>query len=100
MPAANILVATSHNHSGPGLTRSRAGPGVDREVAAAAKEAAMQHADGSIGYGEDQIGFSINRRKVIDGRAVVPAEPRWPERSAREGAAVRRWQIAHADGDA
>jgi neutral ceramidase len=32
----------------------------------------------SIGYGEDHIGFSINRRKTIDGRAVVRLNPDGP----------------------
>ena len=32
----------------------------------------------TVGYGEDAIGFGINRRKVIDGRAVVRLNPAGP----------------------
>ena len=44
----------------------------------------------TVGYGEDAIGFSINRRKVIDGRAVVRLNPDGPERPPGQGAPVRR----------
>lgn len=32
----------------------------------------------TIGYGEDRIDFNINRRKVINGRAVVRLNPEGP----------------------
>ena len=32
----------------------------------------------SVGYGQDRISFSINRRKVIAGRAVVRLNPQGP----------------------
>ncbi len=78
-PRENILVATSHNHSGPGWSRESAW---SRETAAkigvAAAEAKREMRPVSIGYGEDQIDFNINRRKVINGRAVVRLNPDGP----------------------
>jgi hypothetical protein len=78
-PRENILVATSHNHSGPGWAKEVAW---NREVLAklttAAKEAAKQMRPVSIGYSEDRIDFNVNRRKVINGRAVVRMDPEGP----------------------
>jgi neutral ceramidase len=71
-PAANIMVAASHNHSGPAFeVDSRWGRELIAKLGAAAKKAAANMKTVSIGYAEDKIGFGINRRKVIDGRAVV-----------------------------
>ena len=72
IPAENIMVTASHNHSGPGFDReSEWGRSLIDRLGVAAKNAAAAMRPVSIGYGEDRIGFSINRRKVIDGRAVV-----------------------------
>lgn len=83
IPAANIMVAASHNHSGPGFDAdSRWGKELIAKLGAAAKQAASKMTPVTVGYGEDKIGFSINRRKVINGRAVVrlnedgPNDPR------------------------
>ncbi|WP_417391060.1 hypothetical protein [Gimesia sp.] len=83
IPAANIMVAASHNHSGPGFdAESRWGKELINKLGAAAKQAASKMTPVTVGYGEDKIGFSINRRKVINGRAVVrlnedgPNDPR------------------------
>ncbi len=79
VPAANIMVAASHNHSGPGFVENlRWGAGLIKKLTAAAKEAAGNMRTVSIGYSEDRIGFSINRRKTIDGRAVVRLNPEGP----------------------
>ncbi len=79
VPAANILVAASHNHSGPAFeSDSPWGRELIDKLAAAAKQAAGEMRTATIGYGEDRIGFSINRRKVIDGRAVVRLNPEGP----------------------
>jgi neutral ceramidase len=79
VPAANILVAASHNHSGPAFEAdSPWGRELIDKLAAAAKQAAGEMRRATIGYGEDRIGFSINRRKVIDGRAVVRLNPEGP----------------------
>ena len=83
IPAAHIMVAASHNHSGPGYdAKSKWGQELIVKLGTAAKQAASKMTPVTVGYGEDQIGFSINRRKVINGRAVVrlnqegPNDPR------------------------
>ena len=79
IPAANIMVTASHNHSGPGFDReSTWGRDLIDKLGGAAKNAASTMRPVSIGYNEDRIGFSINRRKVIDGRAVVRLNPDGP----------------------
>ncbi|NNE92202.1 MAG: hypothetical protein HKN23_11190 [Verrucomicrobiales bacterium] len=79
IPAANIMVTASHNHSGPAYDAlSRYGREVVEKIGQAAKTAAGEMRTVSIGYGEDKIGFGINRRKVIDGRAVVRLNPDGP----------------------
>ena len=79
VPAANIMVAAAHNHSGPGYAENPkwAGELIDK-LGTAAKEAAGTMRTVTIGYSEDRIGFGINRRKVIDGRAVVRLNPEGP----------------------
>lgn len=78
-PRENILVAASHNHSGPGWSRESAW---SREMVAkigeAAAAAVTEMRPVTIGYGEDHIDFNINRRKVINGRAVVRLNPDGP----------------------
>jgi neutral ceramidase len=78
-PRENILVATSHNHSGPEWS-----PGspycrqmIDK-VGAAAADAMRGMRPVSLGYGEGMIHFNINRRQVINGRAVVRLNPDGP----------------------
>lgn len=79
VPAANIMVAASHNHSGPGYVENlRWAADLIKKLTAAAKAAAGNMRTASIGYGEDRIGFSINRRKTINGRAVVRLNPDGP----------------------
>ncbi len=79
IPGANILVAASHNHSGPGFVENLRWAGeLVKKITAAAKEAAASLRPVSIGYGEDRISFGINRRKVYDGRAVVSLNPDGP----------------------
>lgn len=83
VPAAHIMVAASHNHSGPNFSQN---PAWARELidklGKTAAVAAANMRPVSVGYGIDQIGFGINRRKVINGRAVVrlnhegPNDPR------------------------
>jgi hypothetical protein len=76
IPRENILVAASHNHSGPGWsTDSDWGREMVARVGKAAGEAAKEMRPVSIGYGEDRIDFNINRRKTINGRAVVRLNP-------------------------
>ena len=79
VPAANIMVSASHNHSGPGYVENmRWASDLIKKIGAAAKEAAGGMRPVSIGYGEDRISFGINRRKTIDGRAVVRLNPEGP----------------------
>ena len=79
VPAANIMICASHNHSGPGYTQNlRWASDLIEKLTAAAKEAAGNMRTVSIGYGEDAISFGINRRKTYDGRAVVSLNPDGP----------------------
>jgi neutral ceramidase len=79
IPAANIMVTASHNHSGPGFdAKSVWGKSLIDKLGTAAKNAAATMKPVTVGYGEDRIGFGINRRKVIDGRAVVRLNPDGP----------------------
>ena len=78
-PATNILIATSHNHSGPGWSReSPWGREMVAKISTASALAAKQMRPVTIGYGQDSIDFNINRRKVVDGRAVVRLNPEGP----------------------
>jgi neutral ceramidase len=79
VPRENILVAASHNHSGPDFEKQEAwAKQVAGKIATAAAEAASDMRPVTVGYGEDTIGFGINRRKVINGRAVVRLNPAGP----------------------
>ncbi|WP_202921453.1 hypothetical protein [Anatilimnocola aggregata] len=79
IPRENIMVATSHNHSGPGWSRESAwSREMVAKLGAAAGEAAKTMRPVTIGYGEDRIDFNINRRKVIDGRALFRLNPDGP----------------------
>ena len=79
IPAANIMVTASHNHSGSNFEAlSKYGRELVHKIGMAAKEASGKMKTVTIGYGEDRIGFGINRRKVIDGRAVVNLNPDGP----------------------
>jgi len=78
-PEKNIMIASSHNHSGPGWSTEVAwSRTVVTKIAAAAEEAEKSMRSVTIGYGEDRIDFNINRRKVIDGRALVRLDPNGP----------------------
>jgi hypothetical protein len=78
-PAGNIMVAVSHNHSGPGWAQN---PEWARKVVKALGDetgkAAKAMRPVSVGYGEGRIDFNVQRRKVIDGRAVVRLNPDGP----------------------
>jgi len=79
VPAANIMVSASHNHSGPGYVENmRWASDLIHKIATAAREAASSMRPVNVGYAEDRISFGINRRKIIDGRAVVRLNPEGP----------------------
>jgi hypothetical protein len=79
VPSANILVAASHNHSGPGYVENmRWAADLIKKLGAAAKQAAGSMKPVNIGYCEERISFGINRRKTYDGRAVVSLNPDGP----------------------
>jgi hypothetical protein len=76
VPAENILINASHNHSGSDFEKNPEwAKDVIAKVGSAAAEAASDMRPVTVGYGVDKIGFSINRRKVINGRAVVRLNP-------------------------
>jgi len=79
IPADHIMIAASHNHSGPGWSQNPAwSRQVEQNVLLAAKQAAAEMRPVSIGYGEDEIDFNINRRQMIGGRSVVRLNPDGP----------------------
>ncbi|MDC0308331.1 hypothetical protein OAL44_04250 [Planctomycetaceae bacterium] len=79
VPAAHIMIAASHNHSGPDFeAQSKWGRELIDKLGVTAKKAAANMRMVTVGYGEDQISFNINRRKVIDERAVVRLNPDGP----------------------
>ena len=79
VPAANVMIAASHNHSGPSFTKDAEwGRELIDKLGKAAGQAASNMRPVSVGYGEDRISFGINRRKVINGRAVVRLNPDGP----------------------
>ena len=79
IPREHILVAASHNHSGPGWSRDNAySRQVVEKIAEAAGQASREMRPVTIGYGEDRIDFNINRRKIIEGRAMFRLNPDGP----------------------
>lgn len=79
VPEPHIMIAASHNHSGPPFQAdSPWGRTLVDKLEQAAATAASQMRPVTIGYGEGEIGFNINRRKVINGRAVVRLNPEGP----------------------
>ncbi|MCA9179306.1 MAG: hypothetical protein KDB14_32835 [Planctomycetales bacterium] len=79
VPAAHVLVAASHNHSGPPCDQDS--PWLESAMTRlrqAARQAAKELRPVSVGYAEDRISFGINRRKVINQRAVVRLNPEGP----------------------
>jgi len=79
VPPENIMVATSHNHSGPGWAQNEAwNRKVCKDVTSAAKKAASEMRTVSVGYETDTIDFNINRRQMIGGRSVVRLNPDGP----------------------
>jgi hypothetical protein len=78
-PEENILVASSHNHSGPAWSKeSPYNDALLGRIGEGAARAAQGMRPVSVGYGEGVIHFNINRRKVINGRAVVRLNPDGP----------------------
>ncbi len=79
IPQKHILVTASHNHSGPRyVSGSDWGQEVISKIQEAARTAAKEMRPVSVGYAEDEIGFGINRRKVINNQAVVRLNPEGP----------------------
>lgn len=79
IPAVNIMIAASHNHSGPGYKEHPEwGAELIEKLAGAAKQAVAELRPVTIGYGEDKISFGINRRKVVEGKVVFQLNPDGP----------------------
>ncbi len=75
----HILVAASHNHSGPSFRdHPEWAEGAMEAITRAARDAAGDMRPVSLGYGEDEIDFGINRRQIIHGKAVVRLNPEGP----------------------
>jgi neutral ceramidase len=78
-PPENVMIATSHNHSGPGWSQNvEWSKKVEQDVATAAKDASARMRPVTLGYQEDAIDFNINRRQMIGGRSVVRLNPDGP----------------------
>jgi hypothetical protein len=94
VPAAAVMVACSHNHAGPRLVADDDyGRQTIARIAAAASAAAREMRPMTIGYGEDTITFSVNRRRPgPDGKVLF--QP-WPE-----GPVDRRARILRFDDGA
>ncbi len=79
IPRSHILVAASHNHSGPKWEDL---PDWNRKVVNDVKEAVTEairdYRPVSLGYGEGKIDFNINRRMMVEGRSVVRLNPDGP----------------------
>jgi neutral ceramidase len=79
IPADHIMVAASHNHSGPSYREHPEwAEQALAQITQAARDAAADMRSVNIGYGEDEIDFAINRRQVINGKAVVRLNPDGP----------------------
>ena len=76
IPEDHILVAATHNHSGPMLLRDDAyGKEVIRKIAAAASEAVSAAKEVTLSYGQDSIDFVINRRLIKSDGSVGGPDP-------------------------
>ncbi len=79
VPRENVMVTASHNHSGPDFKKEKAwAQDLVKKLSGAVSQAASDMRPVTLGYAEDEITFNINRRKVIDGRAVVRLNPDGP----------------------
>ena len=82
VPSANIMVTASHTHS---AIKFEDNPQWAAEmilkIGTASEQASKNMRKVSVGYSEDEIHFGINRRKTIDGRAVVNLNPDGPNDS-------------------
>jgi neutral ceramidase len=79
IPRENVMVAASHNHSGPKWEDQPAwSRQVMRDTGVAVTKAMKELRPVSIGYGVDRIDFNINRRMMIEGRSVVRLNPEGP----------------------
>lgn len=80
VPEGNILVGSTHTHAGPDfdLKTDYARVAV-AQIAGAAAVAAREMRPVSLGYGEDTIHFSVNRRLPgPDGKALFKVNPKGP----------------------
>jgi hypothetical protein len=78
-PEENLMIAASHNHSGPRFdVDSSWGQEMIAKITAAAEEAAANMRPVSVGYAEDEIDFGINRRGIVNGKALVRLDPNGP----------------------
>ena len=76
VPEMHIMVNASHNHSGPGWNKHPEWqPHLLEQIRKATEAAAGDMRTVSVGYGEDEINFSINRRRNVNGKSIVSLNP-------------------------
>ncbi len=97
----DVIVAASHTHSAPMLGDDAWSRDVVDAIGRAAAEAASELEPVSATYGEDRIGFDVNRRLVVDGVALSRPNPSGPHDPrvrviALEHGGAPRAIVAHA----
>lgn len=89
-PEQNILVAASHNHSGPRLEPETSyGKNTIDAIKGAASVAVRKLRPVTLGYAEDRISFDINRRLPRPGGGIGGPDP--------DGAADHRVRVLSLD---
>jgi len=79
VPEENILIGASHTHASPGFNHDTdSGQQIIKKVAGAAWLAMQEMRPVSIGWGEDNISFNINRRLLVGGELLMQPNPDGP----------------------
>lgn len=70
VPFEHVIVVASHSHSAPMLTADDWSVQTMDRLVAAAEALPDALSPATLGYGESEVGFNVNRRRVVDGEAV------------------------------